>query len=92
MLDRFVGRIRRFVDSVASYPTEWQVAATASASTLHLTAAELEELTAAYHELMEKLRQQWAERTQHPDRRPPDTLPVEILFGAYPVDSRRSAR
>lgn len=92
MLDRYVQRIRRFVDLVATYPTDWQTAATATVSTLHLTAAELAELAAAYRELIEKFRKRWADRNQYPDRRPANSLPVDILFGAYPVDSRRSPR
>src|SRR3954452_21336982 len=44
LLDRLCARIRRFVDSVATYPAEWQQAATGETSYLHVTAEELREL------------------------------------------------
>jgi predicted ArsR family transcriptional regulator len=87
LLDRYFARIRRFVDAVGTYPAEWQLAATASSSILHLTAAEVTELIAAYREVTERLRERCADRTEQPDRRPEGSLPVEILYGAYPVDT-----
>ncbi len=86
LLDRLFARIRRFVDAGATYPPEWQSAVTASTSILHLTAAETAELLAAHREVHERFRERWHERTEHPDRRPEGTLPVEVIFGAYPVD------
>jgi DNA-binding transcriptional ArsR family regulator len=87
LLDRLFARIRRFVDTVGSYPPEWQLAATASTSLLHLTATEVAELTAAYREVTGRFRERYADRSEHPDRRPEGALPVEILYGAFPVES-----
>ena len=87
LLDRTFARMRHFADTVATYPPEWQSAATGSTSILHLTAAEVAEVTAAFRALADEYRARWSERTEHPDRRPEGTLPVEIISGAYPVDS-----
>ena len=90
LLDRLFGRIRRFVDTVATYPAEWQLAATGNTSILHLTAAEVAEFSAAYQELNARFRERFADRTEHPERRPDGALAVEILFGAYPIDPASS--
>jgi DNA-binding transcriptional ArsR family regulator len=86
MLDRHVARMRRFVDTVPTYPPQWQVAARGSISVLHLTAAEVTEVAAAYQEVTERFRERWAERTEQPGERPEGTLPVELIFGVYPID------
>jgi DNA-binding transcriptional ArsR family regulator len=87
LLDRLMARVRRYVDTAPTYPAEWQVATNANTSILHLTAAEVAEVTAAYRELAERFRDRWAERSEHPEQRPEGTLPVEIIYGAYPVDT-----
>jgi predicted ArsR family transcriptional regulator len=85
LLDRLYARIRRFVDSVATYPAEWQQAATGETSYLHVTAEELRELLEEHKKVNERFRERWAERNEHADRRPEGTLPVEILIGGYPI-------
>jgi predicted ArsR family transcriptional regulator len=92
LLDRLFERIRRFVDAVATYPREWQEAGQADTQILHVTAAEASEFTAAYRELVDRFRERWADRTHSPDLRPDGTLPVEVFFGVYPVDSPPSSR
>lgn len=87
LLDRLFARMRHFADTTSTYPPEWQAAAIGSTSILHLTAAETAELLAAYQKVTDEYRARWADRTEHPDRRPEGTLPVEIITGAYPVDS-----
>ena len=91
LLDRQYARIRRFVDAVATYPADWQRAATANTSYLHLTAAELQELLDAHYRLNETYRERWAERNEHAERRPDGSLLVEILIGGYPVETATAA-
>jgi len=85
LLDRHLARIRRFVDTVSTYPAEWQSAAGFSSSILHLTAAELAELSAAYEELTEAFLDRWASRTQDPATRPDGVRAVEVLFASFPT-------
>ena len=92
MLSRLFDRIRRFVDTVASYPKPWQRAAEASTTVLHLTANELTEFNTAYLAMIGEFRDRWANRTKSPELRPPGSLPVEVLFAAYPVESPGNAR
>jgi len=87
MLDRLYGRIRRFVDAAATYPADWQRAATGETTYLHLTADELHELLEEHRSVNERFRKRWSERNDHPDRRPDGARPVEILTGGYPIES-----
>ena len=87
LLDRQFARIRRFVDAAPTYPAAWQSAATGHTTVLHLTAAEVTEMAAAYREVAERFRARWAQRNEHPEQRPDGTLPVEVLIGIYPVDA-----
>lgn len=84
LLDRLMDRMRRFVDEAPTYPTEWYRAAVANQNVYHLTAAELTELASAYAEVNERFRARYDERND-PANRPPGTLPVETIFGAYPI-------
>ena len=87
LLDRHMARIRRFVDTVSTYPAEWQAAATGHTTVLHVTAAEAAEMASAHREVAERFRERWAGRHDHPDQRPDGTLPVEVLIGVYPIDT-----
>ena len=40
--------------------------------------------------MADDFRDRYADRTEHPDRRPEGTLPVETLFFAYPVEREGS--
>lgn len=86
LLDRYFERLRRAVAAAPSYSSEWQQAMTGSQNMLHLTAAELAEVTAAYGELAQKFFDRWRDRHQDPSLRPEGSLPVETLFFAMPVD------
>jgi hypothetical protein len=80
--DRQSARLQHYLETSASYPTEWQEAATSSGSRIWMTAAELrafaEQLTTTF---MEKFR----DRSDEPGRRPKGALPVEILLHAFPT-------
>jgi predicted ArsR family transcriptional regulator len=86
LLDRSIGRIRRFVEAVPTYPAEWQVAARGRTTIVHLTAAEVAEVAEAYRELSERFRERFTGRSEHAAERPEGTLPVEILYGVYPIE------
>lgn len=90
LLDRYVQRLHRAIATAPSHPREWYEAMEASQNMLRLTADELAELVAAYRRLAEEFRDRYADRTQHPERRPEGTLPVETLFFAYPVEQGES--
>ena len=91
LLDRHMGRIRRFVDAAPTYPPQWQVAARGHTSILHLTAAETAEVAARMPEVAERFRTRWAGRTEHPDERPEGTLPVETRSTACAPRRRAAA-
>ena len=90
LLDRYVQRLRRAIATAPSHPREWYEAMEASQNMLRLTAEELGELVAAYRKVADDFRDRYADRTQHPERRPEGTLPVETLFFAYPVEREES--
>lgn len=85
LLDRYAQRLRSFVDAAPTYPREWYEAATGTQQIYHVTPAELSELTAAQRELAERYHARWDARMTDPSTRPTGTLPVEVLFFAYPV-------
>lgn len=79
--ERSFARLQAFYDLRSSYPVRWQEVTGSSQFTLHVSPEELravdEEITAVLH--------RYRDRIRHPDRRPPDSLPVEVLLFAYPV-------
>ena len=85
LLDRHLARIRQFVNSVSTYPPDWQQAAHFSSSVLHLTADELAELTAAHQAVTEQFMGRWATRTQAPRTRPAGSRAIEVIFTAFPT-------
>ncbi|SCL68289.1 ArsR/SmtB family transcription factor [Micromonospora chersina] len=85
LLDRYVQRLRRFVDDAPTYPPEWYQAATGQQHLFHLTADELAEFVAAYRELVAGFTARFDARRTGSDARPAGALPVELLFFGYPV-------
>jgi predicted ArsR family transcriptional regulator len=92
LLTRHVDRMRTFIDTVQSYPTRWQRAASAGASALRLTAAELTELNRAHQALIAEFRARTEHRGADPQARPRGTRSVEVFFAAYPVDPPGAGR
>ena len=85
LLDRYVQRLRRFVDDAPTYPREWYEAAVGQQQLFHLTADELAEFAAAYRELIADFTARFDARRTDPDARPAGALPVELLLFGYPV-------
>jgi hypothetical protein len=79
--ERSFGRLQAYYEDRSSYPVRWQEVTGSSDFTLHVTPDELravdEEVTAILH--------RYRDRIAHPECRPPDSLPVEVLLFAYPV-------
>ncbi|MGK5742883.1 ArsR/SmtB family transcription factor [Micromonospora sp. URMC 103] len=87
LLDRYVERLRRFLDDVPTYSGEWQQASSGQQHLLHLTASELAEFVSAYQELVATFATRFDQRHTDPAVRPAGTLPVELLFFGYPVQA-----
>jgi DNA-binding Lrp family transcriptional regulator len=86
MRERSFGRLQAFFEERSSYPLRWQEVTGSSEFTLHVTPDELEaldqEITAILH--------RYRDRIADPGRRPPDSLPIEVLLFAYPAAPPRT--
>jgi DNA-binding transcriptional ArsR family regulator len=80
--DRQLDRYRTWLDTKASYPREWRKAANHTEYVFYLTAEELEQLN---DELLALLTPRALERVTDPSRRPPGSVPVEMLMFTYPL-------
>jgi DNA-binding transcriptional ArsR family regulator len=80
--ERQFGRYRTWLETKATYPRQWQDAPDSSQYMLYLTAGELEQLS---HELSALLVPRFLERITDPSRRPPGSVPVEMLLLSYPI-------
>jgi len=81
-LERQRDRYRTWQETKAAYPSEWRKAAGESEVVLYLTAEELERLR---EELSELLRPLVQERDGDPSKRPPGSVPVEMVTFCYPL-------
>lgn len=84
--ERSFTRLQAYFEERSSYPVRWQEVTGSSDFTLHVTPDELraldEEITALLH--------RYRDRIADPERRPPDSLPIEVLLFAYPVAPPRT--
>ncbi|HET6867065.1 MAG TPA: helix-turn-helix domain-containing protein [Solirubrobacteraceae bacterium] len=84
--ERSFARLQAYFEERSSYPERWQEVTGSSDFTLHVTPDELhavdEEITAILH--------RYRDRIADPERRPPDSLPIEVLLFAYPVAPPRT--
>jgi len=85
-LDRGLGRARRSLTSVASWPETLGDTLGGSTSRLYLTPKEAEELYTEISKTFLRLTgpDRYRER-RDPKRRPADALPIEFMFLGYPV-------
>jgi len=81
-LERQRDRYRTWQETKAAYPSEWRKAAGESDVVVYLTAEELEHLR---EELSELLRPLVQERDGDPSKRPPGSVPVEMVTFSYPL-------
>jgi hypothetical protein len=79
--ERELARLEAYFELRSSYPRRWQEVTGSSQFMLHVSPDELravdEEITAILH--------RFRDRIGHPELRPADALPVEVLLFAYPV-------
>ena len=80
--ERAADRYQTWLDTKVAYPSEWRAAAGESEFAFYLTAEELTELR---DELRELLRPRIEERLTDPSKRPPGSVPVEMLILSYPL-------
>jgi DNA-binding transcriptional ArsR family regulator len=80
--ERVIDRYRTWLETKAAYPPEWRAAAGESEFVLYLTAEELKELR---DELWDLLGPRAQERQSDPAKRPPGSVPVEMVVLSYPL-------
>ena len=81
-LDRWLDRAQTMLRRVINHPPQWQEAAIASQRVVYLTAAEATQLATDMHQLWER----FEDRRFDPAKRPPDSLPFELLAFGYPLE------
>ena len=81
-VERQRDRYRTWQDTKAAYPIEWRKAAGETEVVLYLTAEELKQLR---EELSEVVRPLEEERRADPSKRPPGSVPVEMITFSYPL-------
>ncbi|HEY2551550.1 MAG TPA: helix-turn-helix domain-containing protein [Streptosporangiaceae bacterium] len=79
---RHLARYQRWQDTKASFPQDWRRAATDSEYILYLTADELDQISEEVHEILIRK----FDRLADPSKRPPGSLPVELLLFSYPME------
>jgi hypothetical protein len=78
---RSLARLEAYYELRASYPLAWREVTGSSEFLLYVTPEELRALDEEVTEILHRHR----DRIAHPERRPPDSLPVEVLLFGYPV-------
>jgi len=80
--ERQLDRYRTWLETKGSYPARWRSAALDGEYLFYLTVEELERLN---DQLSAELYQRMHERLADPSKRPPGSLPVELLMFSYPI-------
>jgi DNA-binding transcriptional ArsR family regulator len=81
VLERTLSRLRRWWDEHVSYPPVWRDAAGLSQTILFVTPSELKELLSE----LEPFLFRYVERMEDPSKRPPGSMPVELILAAFPM-------
>ncbi|MGA7987821.1 MAG: helix-turn-helix domain-containing protein [Candidatus Dormiibacterota bacterium] len=84
--DFYLDRLKEGLELRRDSPTEWQKATGASEFLLYVTVEELHELD----EGMTALIKPYVERIGNPKKRPRGSVPIEVLFFAYPRPPHRA--
>jgi Helix-turn-helix domain len=79
--DQYFERLAAFYESRSGYPLAWQEVTGGSQALLHVTPEELKTID----EQVMALLTPYLDRAVDPAKRPPDSLPIEVLLFAYPV-------
>jgi len=83
--ERSFARYETWRRTRGAYSPQWRQAAADSEFLFYLTADELEQLGTELQQLLMRWRQLEG-RVDDPARRPPDSLPVELLLFSFPVE------
>jgi len=86
MRDSWFARQQAWQETKGAYPPEWRDAAESSEFLYFLT---LEEYTELNQEIRELLLPRFRDRLSDPSRRPPGSVPVELLLLSYPLEMPR---
>jgi DNA-binding transcriptional ArsR family regulator len=81
--ERQFARYRRWLATNRSYPLEWRKASGDSQYLFYLTVEELDQLN---DQLTALLLPRYRERIADPSKRPPGSVPVEMLMLTYPLE------
>jgi DNA-binding transcriptional ArsR family regulator len=81
LFERGVARIRRFYDTKANLPREWQEASDSMQAVIYVTPDELRDVNAQLIALL----QSFHPRLENHALRPKNALPIELLAFAFPV-------
>jgi Helix-turn-helix domain len=79
--EQYFERLAKFYESRSGYPQAWQETTGGSQALLHVTP---EELRAIDEQIMAVL-DPYRDRSAEPAKRPADSLPIEVLVFAYPI-------
>lgn len=79
--DFYFARLERFYAARADFPRHWQETTGGSEIVVHVTPDELRAIDEEVMAILDRFR----ERTADPARRPAASLPIEVLFFAYPL-------
>jgi DNA-binding transcriptional ArsR family regulator len=82
ILERQRDRYRTWQDTKAAYPSEWRESAGESEYVVYLTAAELKQLR---EQVSEVIYPRFEERFTDPSKRPPGSVPVDMVMLSYPL-------
>lgn len=80
--ERVIDRYQTWLNTKVAYPREWREAAGESEFVFYLTAEELKELR---DDVQRLLGPRAEERLSDPSRRPPGSVPVEMVWLSYPL-------
>jgi DNA-binding transcriptional ArsR family regulator len=83
--ERQFARYRTWLGTNRSYPLEWRKAAGDGAFFFYLTVEELERLNGELEDLLMRWFR-YEGRLEDPSKRPPDSVPVEMLVVSYPLE------
>jgi DNA-binding transcriptional ArsR family regulator len=89
--ERDLARYQRWLETKASYPLEWRKAAVDSQFLFYLTLEELERLNGELGDLLMR----WFRhegRLEDPAKRPPGSVPVEMLLFSWPLEPPAAGR
>lgn len=90
--DREADRIRRWLAASRGEPPEWVDASLLATSSFWMTAEEMKEVSDAVAELGTTLARRFADRRDHPDRRPDGARFVHVLGAVSPATEQPPAR